>query len=300
MSARCSCLRRTAATHPDGTMARMPHISRRAALLLGVGAAAGALGGCAPDATAQPPPPPKPASTTAPTYVTGSFESAARGGRPTNWAIARPPGATGPLRPVILLHGRWSDATAVMSAFNVENLLAAGSGTGAPPFAVAAVDGGDNYWHKRAWATTPVPWCSTNSSPCWPTKAWIPPGWDLGWSMGGYGALLLGSRLGAGRTAAISATSPALWLSPAQAAPGAFDSAEDYDSNSVWGLPELGSIPLRIDCGTEDPFYTATRDFVARLHPPPAGGFSRGGHDFQFWEAQFPSELMWTGGLLVA
>ena len=282
-------------------MARMPHISRRAALLLGVGAAAGALGGCAPDATAQPPPPPKPASTTAPTYVTGSFESAARGGRPTNWAIARPPGATGPLRPVILLHGRWSDATAVMSAFNVENLLAAGSGTGAPPFAVAAVDGGDNYWHKRASGDDPGAMVLDEFVPMLADQ-----GLDtsrmgfLGWSMGGYGALLLGSRLGAGRTAAISATSPALWLSPAQAAPGAFDSAEDYDSNSVWGLPELGSIPLRIDCGTEDPFYTATRDFVARLHPPPAGGFSRGGHDFQFWEAQFPSELMWTGGLLVA
>ncbi|EUA23105.1 putative esterase [Mycobacterium xenopi 4042] len=36
----------------------------------------------------------------------------------------------------------------------------------------------------------------------------------LGWSMGGYGALLLGSRLGPTRTAAICAVSPALWLSP--------------------------------------------------------------------------------------
>jgi hypothetical protein len=38
--------------------------------------------------------------------VTGSFVSAARGGVPTNFAIARPPNQAGPLRPVIALHGK--------------------------------------------------------------------------------------------------------------------------------------------------------------------------------------------------
>lgn len=36
---------------------------------------------------------------------TGSFVSAARAGKMTNWAIARPPGQTQALRPVIALHG---------------------------------------------------------------------------------------------------------------------------------------------------------------------------------------------------
>ena len=61
----------------------MPNLTRRAVLRLGAGAAgaaaASAVAGGAP-ASADP------------TMVTGSFVSAARGGLPTNWAIARPPG----------------------------------------------------------------------------------------------------------------------------------------------------------------------------------------------------------------
>ncbi|EUA69064.1 putative esterase [Mycobacterium xenopi 4042] len=42
----------------------------------------------------------------------------------------------------------------------------------------------------------------------------------LGWSMGGYGALLLGARLGPARTAGICAVSPALWTSYTASTPG--------------------------------------------------------------------------------
>ena len=45
-----------------------------------------------PLAPLAPPAPLEPAPTAAPTYVDGSFVSAARGGIDTNWAIARPPG----------------------------------------------------------------------------------------------------------------------------------------------------------------------------------------------------------------
>jgi S-formylglutathione hydrolase FrmB len=114
-----------------------------------------------------------------------------------------------------------------------------------------------------------------------------------GLSMGGYGALLLGARLGPARTAAICAVSPALWLSPEAAAPGAFDSTEDFAANTVFGLPALGSIPLRVDCGTDDPFYAATKEFVAQLPNPPAGGFSPGGHDADYWSSQLPGEIAW-------
>ncbi|EUA23728.1 putative cONSERVED EXPORTED PROTEIN [Mycobacterium xenopi 4042] len=49
--------------------------------------------------------------------------SAARGGISTNWAIARPPGQTKALRPVIALHGKGSDAATVMAG-GVEQGLA--------------------------------------------------------------------------------------------------------------------------------------------------------------------------------
>ena len=113
----------------------------------------------------------------------------------------------------------------------------------------------------------------------------------LGWSMGGYGALLLGARLGAARTAAICAVSPALWMSYGATAPGAFDSADDWSANTVFGLPALASIPIRVDCGDSDPFFSATKQFIAQLPTPPSGSFSPGGHDRGFWSAQLPAEL---------
>lgn len=274
-------------------MAGMPNLSRRAVLRLGVGAAAGAMAlAGAPFSAASP--------VSAPTFTSGSFVSAARGGTNTNWAIARPPGQTGKLRPVIALHGKGQDAAGVMAG-GVEQGLAEAVAAGLPPFAVVAVDGGGSYWHKRA---------SGEDSGAMVLDELIPmlgdQGLDtsrvgfLGWSMGGYGALLLGSRLGPARTAAICAVSPALWTSSGAAAPGAFDSAADYAANSVWGQPALGSIPIRIDCGNSDPFYSATKQFIAQLPNPPAGGFSPGGHDGGFWSSQLPAEISWMAPLLVA
>jgi len=300
-------------------MAAMPPLSRRAVLRLGAGVAAGAAGAYAlgsapsPPPVTQPPvamtgigaplaPPPVPLepAAPAPTYVTGSFVSAARGGVQTNWAVARPPGQTGPLRPVIALHGKGQDAAGVMAG-GVEQGLAQAVASGIPPFAVVAVDGGGGYWHARA---------SGEDSGSMVLDELIPllgqQGLDtsrvgfLGWSMGGYGALLLGSRLGPARTAAICAVSPALWTSSDATAPGAFDGAADYAANSVWGLPNLASIPIRIDCGDSDPFYSATKQFIAQLPTPPSGGFSPGGHDGAFWSSQLPAEIAWMAPLLVA
>jgi len=305
-------------------MTAMPNLSRRTVLRLGLGTAAGAAGAYAlgtslgsldsrvtvagPDiamtgvgAPLQPIPlDPAPNAVAAPTMVTGSFVSAARGGVATNWAIARPPGTTTPLRPLIALHGKGSDAATVMAG-GVEGGLAQAVNAGLPPFAVVAVDGGGSYWHHRT---------SGEDSEAMVLDELIPmlaeQGLDtsrvgfIGWSMGGYGALLLGARLGPQRTAAICAVSPALWTSSGAAAPGAFDSADDFAANSVFGLPALASIPIRIDCGTSDPFYAATKQFIAQLPNPPAGGFSPGGHDGGFWSSQLPAELTWIAPLLTA
>jgi pimeloyl-ACP methyl ester carboxylesterase len=302
-------------------MTRMPQLSRRAVLRLAAGAAAGALGGFALDRLTparsqlsaavtmtgtgvplapRPPLEPAPPLQAAPTMVTGSFVSAARGGVATNWAIARPPGQTKSLRPVIALHGKGSSAATVMDG-GVEQGLAQAVGAGLPPFAVVAVDGGGSYWHKRTSGEDSGAMVLNELIPMLDTK-----GLDisrvafLGWSMGGYGALLLGGRLGPSRTAAICAVSPALWLSPGAAAPGAFDGPDDWSANSVFGMPALASIPIRVDCGNSDPFYAATRQFVAQLPNPPSGGFSPGGHDASFWSSQLPAEMIWMAPLLTA
>ncbi|WP_373140110.1 alpha/beta hydrolase-fold protein [Mycobacterium marinum] len=301
-------------------MARMPDLSRRAVLGLGASATLGAVGAYALDmaflprtSRAAPAPPigtnvplaparpldPPPPAQAAPTMTTGSFVSAARGGITTNWAIARPPGQTQPLRPVIALHGKGSDAATVMAG-GVEQGLAQAVNAGLPPFAVVAVDGGGSYWHKRASGEDSGAMVLDELIPMLDSQrldtARVA---FLGWSMGGYGALLLGGRLGPARTAAICAVSPALWTSAGAAAPGAFDGAADYAANSVWGMPALGSIPIRVDCGDSDPFYSATKQFIAQLPNPPAGGFSPGGHNGGFWSSQLPAELTWMAPLLV-
>ncbi len=232
--------------------------------------------------------------------ATGSFASAARAGKTTNWAIARPPGQTKALRPVIALHGLGGSASSVMDG-GVEQGLAQAVNAGLPPFAVVSVDGGTSYWHKRASGEDTGAMVLNELIPLLDTQnldtARVA---FLGWSMGGYGALLLGSRLGPARTAAICAVSPALWLSAGAAAPGAFDGADDWAANSVFGLPALGSIPIRVDCGDSDPFYATTKQFVAQLPNPPAGGFSPGGHNGGFWSSQLPAELTWIAPLLTA
>ncbi len=304
-------------------MARMPDLSRRTLLGLGASAAIGATGAYALDILFQPrtshatpastagtqaplapapsvPLEPAAPGQPAPTMVTGSFVSAARGGINTNWAIARPPGQTKALRPVIALHGKGSDTSTVMAG-GVEQGLAQAVNAGLPPFAVVAVDGGGSYWHKRA---------SGEDSGAMVLNELIPmlgsQNLDtsrlafLGWSMGGYGALLLGGRLGPARTAAICAVSPALWLSSGAAASGAFDGSDDFAANSVFGMPALASIPIRVDCGDSDPFYSATKQFIAQLPNPPAGGFSPGGHNGEFWSSQLPAELTWMAPLLTA
>lgn len=283
-------------------MTRVSELTRRSALRLGAGAAGlfawGTLLEPAGSRASPPLVPPTPADPAAaasawPTRTAGSFVSAARGGVETNWIIARPPGQTAPLRTVIALHGMDSNAAEVMD-LGVEESLAQLVGTGHQPIAVVSVDGGDTFWHPRASGQDSGAMVLNELLPMLPTM-----GLDttrvgfMGWSMGGYGALMLGSRLGAARTAGICAVSPALYMTYWGAPPQAFDGIEDWRTNSVSNQPALASIPLRVDCGTFDRFYPATHRFVSQLATPPAGGFSLGGHDPGYWREQLPAQLAW-------
>ncbi len=280
----------------------MQELTRRTVLRLGAGLA----GACALDpiwqlglATASGAPPadqPSPSSAKASgTYVTGSFVSAARGGVETKWAIALPPGRySRPLRPVIALHGRDMTADGVMG-MGVEAGLADLAKAGYPPFAVVAVDGGNGWWHRRVSGEDSGTMVLTELLPMLARQ-----GLDtsrvsfIGWSMGGYGALLLGGALGARRTAAICAVAPALFTDYGLALQeGAFDGPADWFAYSVYGTPALSEIPLRIDCGAEDRFYDATKQFVASLRRPPSGVSFIGGHDVAAWREKLPRELAW-------
>lgn len=279
----------------------MNSLTRRDVLRLGVTGAGtaglvtlGALLAPARPRAAPDPAGPASAASALPTRESGSFVSAARGGTETNWIIARPPGQTAPLRPVIALHCKDGDAAWVMD-LGIEDGLAQLAAAGRPPFAVVAVDGGNTYWRRHSSGQDSGAMVTDELIPMLATK-----GLDtsrvgfMGWSMGGYGALLLGARLGPARTAGICAISPALYMTYFGAPPGAFDSVDDWRTSSAFNLvPQLTSIPLRVDCGTGDSFYYATRQFVSQLRTPPAGGFYPGGHDTAFWRQHLPDELAW-------
>jgi enterochelin esterase-like enzyme len=289
-------------------MTLVADLTRRAVLRMGAGASVGAAAGMwalsglldpvKPQAAPQAPSPFEPATagSTVPNRLTGSFISDARGGVKTNWVIILPPGHTGqatPLRPVIALHGKDGNAGQMLD-MGVEDALAKLVKEGKPPFAVVGVDGGaSSYWHRRA---------SGEDSGAMVLEELLPMlssmGMDtsrvafMGWSMGGYGSLLLGSKLGPSRVAGICAISPALYTSFTGSAPGAFDSYDDWVQNSV-PIPALAQIPVRVDCGIGDRFYFASRQFASQLKKPPAGSFSAGGHDVDYWRAQLPGELAW-------
>ena len=105
-----------------------------------------------------------------------------------------------------------------------------------------------------------------------------------GWSMGGYGARLAAER-SPQSFAAVSLVSPALWTSAGDTAPGAFDDAEDYHRNDVFaGVGALKGVPLRVDCGTGDPFISATRTLVGRA-PGVVADVRSGCHDAGYWRS---------------
>lgn len=113
----------------------------------------------------------------------------------------------------------------------------------------------------------------------------------MGWSMGGYGALLAAERARKGFVA-VAPASPAIWLTPGATAPGAFDGPADFYANDVFqDLSTLSGMAVAVACGTSDPFYATTRTLVSRMNYPHTDLFGPGFHDANFWAGVAPSQL---------
>lgn len=237
---------------------------------------------------------------------TGVLESVHRPGVPSDWAVMRPPGVSGALPVVVVLHG-FGDTVADLQTplFGVPQYLAAAVASGTPPFALAAIDGGDTYWHPDPDGSDTGAMVIDDFVPLLGEQGLLVDRIGmLGWSMGGYGVLRLAGLMGADRVSAVVATSPAIWDSftdhPLQGDPTTegFADEETYERLGVRGKQDqLRGIDVRVDCGTGDAFYAPSRHYVDDF---PAGStvegdFEPGAHGQDYWRRVMPSELAWLG-----
>ncbi len=74
----------------------------------------------------------------------------------------------------------------------------------------------------------------------------------------------------------------------------------DYAGHDVYaGVDRLGGLPVRVDCGKQDPFYEADKAFAAALRGEPQGGFDLGGHNDAYWRRVAPPEMDFIAAALV-
>ena len=238
---------------------------------------------------------------------TGAFVSDARGGVRTGWCLIHPPGRHRDLPVVLALHGLGEDhATLLGPDVGLDRFLAAAVADGVPPFAIAAADGGTSYWHPRPdgedASAMLVDELLTRLEGRGVATGHLG---LLGWSMGGYGALRLGGRLGPDGVIGVSgvvASSPAIWTDPADASRSGFADAAEYERNTVVGhQAALDGISVRVDCGTGDPFYRDVQDYVSGFpdhdvrRAPLVSTFEPGGHDPAYWRRMLPDQLAFLG-----
>jgi enterochelin esterase-like enzyme len=229
--------------------------------------------------------------------VSGSFVSQHRLGGPTGWSVIYPGPTPEPLPVMVALHGLGGSHRSWIDELGVDRFLPAAVAAGVPPFAIATVDGGTTYWHPRP---------SGEDAGAMVTDELLPllAGQGLrtdrlafhGYSMGGYGSLRLAPIVGLPAVRAVAVSSAALWANPADASTSGFAGAEEYQQYTVLGhQADLDGIPVRLDCGTDDPFYSADRAYVAGFPRPIVSTFRPGGHDAAYWTRMLPAQLAFVG-----
>jgi S-formylglutathione hydrolase FrmB len=232
--------------------------------------------------------------------VSGSFVSRHRLGAETGWSIIYPSADAEPLPVMVSLHGLGSDHATAVSDLGVDRFLPAAVANGVPRFAVATVDGGTTYWHPRPTGEDAGAMVLDEFLPLLAQQGLHTGRFALqGWSMGGYGALRLAGLLGATPVRAVAALSPALWTNPGDASPSGFADAAEYERYTVLGRQDLlRGIRVRVDCGTDDPFYPADKSYVAGFDRPVTSTFEPGAHDTGYWTRMMPAQLAFVGAAL--
>jgi S-formylglutathione hydrolase FrmB len=300
---------------PPGTFPSTPPRSRlsRRRLLLGGGAVVGAgalaaagvaLAGTVETAAPIPqrvPAPAGPARTVQAAVTVEWVRSVARN-RSVRLVITSPPGRDRATLPLCVgLHGLggnalwWGDP-------GMRRVLGSAWATGTTPFAVAALDGGDNYWHPYRPGDDPMRML-LEELPTWMQQRGVAvdtkgvPVLAAGVSMGGAGALLYARRraeLG-NPVRAVAAMSPGMFTDWRVASKRPFAGEADWAANDPLRFyPELASTPTGMWCGDRDAFAAPVRRYIDLAHPQ----FSRispGKHDGAYIGSILPQVATFLG-----
>jgi S-formylglutathione hydrolase FrmB len=208
--------------------------------------------------------------------------------RDVRWAISRHPKQPS-MGVIIALHGRNNNRRAAFDTVHLHDAVAAAGHS----FAVVGVDGGaSSYWHARRDGTDALALVLDELIPAVDSLVGgALPRAIIGWSMGGYGALLAAETAPA-KFRAVIAASPALWEQAGESASGAFDDADDFNTHNVFnGIGALRDLTVRIDCGTNDGFIHRARLFAEQLPTPNQGTFTTGYHDGAYWRSIAPAQV---------
>jgi S-formylglutathione hydrolase FrmB len=229
--------------------------------------------------------------------VSGSFRSEHRLGAETGWSVIYPRAQPEPLPVLVALHGLHSSHRTWVDDLGVDRFLAAAVKGGVPPFAIAAVDGGTTYWHPRPDGEDAGAMVVDEFLPLLARRGLRTERLGFhGYSMGGYGALRLAPIVGRSRVRVVSVLSAAVWQPGGGFSPSGFADQAEYDRFTVFGhQADLDGIPVRLDCGTEDPFCPADRAYVAGFDRAITATFTDGAHDPAYWTRMMPAQLAFVG-----
>ncbi|SDI34426.1 hypothetical protein SAMN05192558_107232 [Actinokineospora alba] len=230
---------------------RMDRLSRRGFL---VGASGLLAAGCRPE-SAEPPPRPPRAATAAPAPagpVTVFRALSYARGRDVRVVMYRPEGVDRVGLPVCLaFHGNGEDAD-VFGRIGVVEALTRLAGTGAMPFAVAAVDGGGTSWTPTG-ADDPARMLS-EEVPGWLSRHGLAgtPFGALGLGEGAYGALRYAANPG---LAAVAVLDPTLFTTWPDARTRGGMATEDTwrAADPLRRASSLARLPLGVWSSVEDP-----------------------------------------------
>lgn len=255
-------------------------LSRRAVLRAGaLGGVLAVTAGCTRGSVADPP---------AYRLSAGTIKGGRWGGADAPWRVAVPT-TTKPSGLLVCLHGKGGRAESSFEMGFADAATAHG-------LAFASVSGGDGYWHGRRDGSDAgalvldalIPLARKESGLTSASRTAF-----IGWSMGGYGSLLLAGQVPRQQLIGVATMSAALWTTPGATAVGAFDDAEDYHAHDVFDAAHrLAGVPVSMACGTSDPFVSANRAYAA-ARPGTRTTFDKGGHDGDYWRSHVGPLVAW-------